>query len=117
MTKQNETKFLCFSCFAKQAKFCETIFCFALFRVSRNKKAGCRNGNPIYDRFLTLCHDFLIYKRFLTLCQISYFIFNIIPLCKGRSFVGNCLEAKNLKSFQKYDLYVCIKSIKALQLL
>jgi hypothetical protein len=39
-TKRNETKFRCFSCFAKQAKFRETIFCFAMFRVSRNKK-GC----------------------------------------------------------------------------
>jgi hypothetical protein len=37
MTKQYETKFRCFSCFAKQAKFRETIFCFDLFRVSQKK--------------------------------------------------------------------------------
>jgi hypothetical protein len=37
-TKRNETKFRCFYCFTKQAKFRETIFCFALFCVSRNKK-------------------------------------------------------------------------------
>jgi hypothetical protein len=35
LSKQNETKFRCFCCFAKQAK---QFFCLGLFRVSRNKK-------------------------------------------------------------------------------
>jgi hypothetical protein len=34
-------KFHCFLfCFAKQAKFPKQFFCFALFRVSRNKKGS-----------------------------------------------------------------------------
>jgi hypothetical protein len=37
LTKQNETKFRCLFCFAKQAKFRETIFCF----VFRETKKGC----------------------------------------------------------------------------
>jgi hypothetical protein len=41
-TKRNETKFRCLFCFAKQAKFRETVFCFALFRVSRNKKKDAK---------------------------------------------------------------------------
>jgi hypothetical protein len=43
LTKPNEIS-LFFYCFAKQAKFRETIFCFTLFHVSRNKKR-MQNGN------------------------------------------------------------------------
>jgi hypothetical protein len=49
LTKQNETKFRWFFSFAKQAKFRETIvlfryvsLCFAMFRVSRNKKKDAK---------------------------------------------------------------------------
>jgi hypothetical protein len=39
LTKQNETKFRCFYCFAKQAKFRETIFFVSLCFVKQKKDA------------------------------------------------------------------------------
>jgi hypothetical protein len=40
-TKRNETKFRCFSCFAKQAKFRETIFLFRYVSCFAKQKKGC----------------------------------------------------------------------------
>jgi hypothetical protein len=41
LTKQNETKFCCFYCFAKQAKFCETVFGFRFVSGFAKQKKGC----------------------------------------------------------------------------
>jgi hypothetical protein len=39
LTKLNETKFRCFLCFGKQAKFCETIFLFRFVSCEMRKDA------------------------------------------------------------------------------
>jgi hypothetical protein len=44
--KRNETKFRCLFCFAKQAKFRETIFFVSLCFMFRETKKMMRNGNP-----------------------------------------------------------------------
>jgi hypothetical protein len=41
LTKQNETKFRCFYCFAKQAKFRETNFLFRFVSCFAKQKKGC----------------------------------------------------------------------------
>jgi hypothetical protein len=41
LTKRNETKFRCFCCFAKQAKFRETTFLFRFVSCFAKQKKGC----------------------------------------------------------------------------
>jgi hypothetical protein len=56
-TKRNETKFRCFLCFAKQAKFHETIFLFRFVSCFAKQKKGCEMETlgrpPIWVPFLT----------------------------------------------------------------
>jgi hypothetical protein len=46
LTKQNETKFRSLFCFAKQAKFRETILLFRFVLCFAKQKKRMRNGNP-----------------------------------------------------------------------
>jgi hypothetical protein len=52
MTKRNETKFRCFCCFAKQAKFRETIFLFRFLSCFAKQKKGCEMETLLVVHFL-----------------------------------------------------------------